>query len=408
MSQTADSPGPLLSGPDPGLSVLTDLALLERFLAERDESAFAVLVGRHGPMVWATCRRALGDTPDAEDAFQAVFLVLLRKASSISRRELLGPWLHTVAVRTAGKVRARAARRQLHERVVTPMPEPTPTLPEDARDWQPLLDEELQRLPEKYRRALILCDLQAQGRSTAAQALGVAEGTLSSRLARGRELLRRRLVRRGFTLTALALGAVLTSGASAAVPAPVVLATTRAAVTASPSAAVAALTEGVLHTMFVAKVKGLALVVLLAAGLLGSLSLVWALAASGGAAGKGRSDRELLQGSWKILDVEMAGKKAEGEEADQIKQRKLIVKGNQMTIKFACDFTLNEKKTPREIDLEVKEGGPPEIGTWRGIYELKGDDLKLCLSLPGGERPKAFATEAGVLVTLVTLKRDKR
>src|SRR5262245_16987505 len=210
VSPTADPTNPHLSGPEPGLLALADVALLERFLALREEAAFTALVARHGPMVWATCRRALGATPDAEDAFQAVFLVLLRKAASISRRELLGPWLHTVAVRTAARARARAARRQLRERQVVPMPEPVPLPPEEVRDWQPLLDEELQRLPEKYRRALVLCDLQAQGRSAAARALGVAEGTLSSRLARGRDLLRRRLVRRGFSPTALALGAVLT------------------------------------------------------------------------------------------------------------------------------------------------------------------------------------------------------
>jgi DNA-directed RNA polymerase specialized sigma24 family protein len=129
VSQTADSDCPVRFGPDSGLSVLTDHVLLERFLSGHEEAAFAVLVGRHGPMVRATCRRTLGDTPDAEDAFQAVFLVLLRKAGSISRRQLLGPWLHTVAVRTAGKARAQAARRQSRERQVTPMPEPVSVLP---------------------------------------------------------------------------------------------------------------------------------------------------------------------------------------------------------------------------------------------------------------------------------------
>jgi RNA polymerase sigma factor (sigma-70 family) len=407
VSQPADSAGPFLSGPDPGLSVLTDFALLERFLSGRDEAAFAALVGRHGPMVRATCRRALGDTPDAEDAFQAVFLVLLRKAGSISRRELLGPWLHTVAVRTAGKVRARAARRQARERQVTPMPEPVPLPPEEARDWLPLLDEELRRLPEPYRRALILCDLQAQGRSAAAHALGVAEGTLSSRLARGRELLRRRLVRRGFSLTALALGAALTSGATAAVPPPLALSTTQAALTGSASASVAALTEGVLHTMFVAKLKWLALAVLLACALVASVPLVWALAASVHSAGKGKSDKDLLQGSWQIVDAEMGGKKAEGEEGEQIKKQKLVVKGNTIKTKFESEFTLDEKKTPREINVEVTEGPAQEVGKWRGIYELKGDDLKICISLPGGERPKRFATEAGEQAMLLTLKRDK-
>src|SRR5262249_32947795 len=104
---------------------------------------------------------------------------------------------------------------------------------------------------------------------------------------------------------------------------------------------------------------------------------------------------------------EMAGKKAEGPEADQIKQLKVVVNGAKMKLKFESDFTLDEKKTPRQIDLEITEGPPQEVGKWRGIYELKDDDLKLCLSLPGVERPKAFATEAGVQSTLVTLKREK-
>jgi uncharacterized protein (TIGR03067 family) len=286
------------------------------------------------------------------------------------------------------------------------MPEPLPSPPAEVRDWQPVLDEELQRLPEKYRRALVLCDLQAQGRSAAARALGVAEGTLSSRLARGRELLRRRLVRRGFGPTALALGAVLTSGATAAVPAPLLVSTTQAALTGSAPASVAALTEGVLHTMLVAKLKGLALTVLLACGLVG-LPLVWALAAAVQPAGKGKSDKELLQGSWQIVEAEMNGKKAEGEEGDRIKALKLVVKGGTMKLKFESAFTLDEKKKPRQIDLEVTEGPPREVGTWRGIYQLRGDELRLCLSPPGGERPKRFTSEAGGQSILVTLKRDK-
>jgi RNA polymerase sigma factor (sigma-70 family) len=320
MSRPADSAFPVPSGPDPGLSVLADHVLLERFLSGHDEAVFESLVRRHGPMVWATCRRALGDTPDAEDAFQAVFLVLFRKAGSISRRELLGPWLHTVAVRTAARARAHRARRQRRERQVTPMPEPLRLHSEEVRDWLPVLDAELQRLPEKYRRAVVLCDLQALGRADAARVLGLAEGTLSSRLARGRDLLRRRLVRRGFTLTALAPGAVLTSGATAAVPAPLVSSTIRAVVAGGTSPAVAALAQGVLHTMFVAKWKWLIVFVVLAGGLAGSVSLVWALATAEKSAKNARPDKDRLQGSWQFVNVEMAGKKVEGEEWDRLKE----------------------------------------------------------------------------------------
>src|SRR5262249_20176753 len=135
--------------------------------------------------------------------------------------------------------------------------------------------------------------------------------------------------------------------------------------------------------------------------------LVWALAASVQPAAKGKSDRDLLQGSWQIVELEMGGKKAEGPEGEQIKKQKLVVKGTTMKIKFASEFTLDEKKNPRQIDLEVKEGPALEVGTWRGIYKLKGDDLQICISLPGGARPKGFTTEAGGQSTLLTLKRDR-
>jgi uncharacterized protein (TIGR03067 family) len=147
-------------------------------------------------------------------------------------------------------------------------------------------------------------------------------------------------------------------------------------------------------------------VAVLAGGLAGSVSLVWALAADRPAKEAG-SDKDRLQGSWQILDAEFSGKKAEGEEGDRIKQQKLVIKGTTLTLKSACEFTLAEKATPPEINLEVTEGPELEKGTWRGIYQLKGDDLKICISLPGADRPKEFATKEGVLSMLVTLKRVK-
>src|SRR5262245_24868475 len=148
-----------------------DAELLARFVRSRDESAFAELVRRHGPMVRATCRRSLGDAPDADDAFQAVFLVLARKAATLRDRRVLGPWLHTVAVRTARRARAAAVRRLARERQIPNMPE-LADMPDEANDWLPLLDEEVGRLPEKYRQPLVLCELQGQSRTDAARNLG--------------------------------------------------------------------------------------------------------------------------------------------------------------------------------------------------------------------------------------------
>src|SRR5262249_50010611 len=137
---------------------LTDGQLLERYLGDRQETAFTALVGRHGPMVWGVCRRLLGNHHDAEDAFQATFLVLVRKAAAVVPREMVANWLHGVAQRTALKARAMAARRSAREQQVIAMPELAPDSPDLWDDLQPRLDQELGRLPDKYRAIIVLCD----------------------------------------------------------------------------------------------------------------------------------------------------------------------------------------------------------------------------------------------------------
>jgi RNA polymerase sigma factor (sigma-70 family) len=240
----------------------TDGLLLEAFIARRDEAAFAALVRRHGPMVLGVCRRVLGNVHDAEDAFQAAFLVLARKAASVRPRELVGHWLYGVAFRTALKARALAARRQARERQVREMPEREAPREEAWSDLQPLLDHELSRLPEKYRVPLVLCELEGKSKREVARHLGLPEGTVSSRLVRARQALRRRLSRRGLTLSAGALAVALSElGAPAAVPGPLMLATVKAAApfaaggAAAVPAPVAALTEGVLKAMLLTKLK---------------------------------------------------------------------------------------------------------------------------------------------------------
>src|SRR5262245_27769584 len=209
---------------------LTDGQLLEDYISRRDQAALAALVQRHGPMVWGVCRRVLSNYHDAEDAFQATFLVLVRRASSIASPELLANWLYGVAHQTALKARATAAKRKGRERQVTDMPETAVTQPDVWRDLQPLLDEELSRLPDKYRGVIVLCDLEGKTRKEVAGQLGCAEGTVASRLARARIMLAKRLTQRGVALSGGTLAAELAKqAASASVPTSVVDATINAA-----------------------------------------------------------------------------------------------------------------------------------------------------------------------------------
>ncbi len=171
-----------------------DGQLLARFAAG-EEQAFAVLMNRYAGVVWGVCRRALSRQADAEDAFQATFLVLLRKAPALGRGGPLGPWLHRVASRTAVKARVRAARQTSRE-IAAAVPEAVPASDQADGELRAILDEEISRLPEKYRRPLVLCYLEGMTNEQAADRLGCPRGTILSRLSRAREQLRRRLVRR--------------------------------------------------------------------------------------------------------------------------------------------------------------------------------------------------------------------
>jgi RNA polymerase sigma factor (sigma-70 family) len=167
---------------------LGDGELLGCFLEQHEQAALAALIMRHGPMVWGVCHRLLNQH-DAEDAFQATFLVLVRKAASIVPRERVANWLYGVAHQTALQARRTAARRRAREKQVTEMPEPAVTQEDQWRELQKLLDEELSRLPDKYRGVVVMCDLEGETRSEAARHLGLPEGTVASRLARARIML---------------------------------------------------------------------------------------------------------------------------------------------------------------------------------------------------------------------------
>jgi RNA polymerase sigma factor (sigma-70 family) len=252
---------------------LTDGQLLEGYLSRHDQAALAALVRRHGPMVWGVCRRVLRSREDAEDAFQATFLVLVRRAASIVPREMVGNWLYGVARQTALHARATASKRKVRERQVTEMPEPAVAEQDLWADLQPLLDAELSRLPDKYRAVVILCDLEGKTRKEAARQIGVPEGTVAGRLARARAMLAKRLAQRGAALSGGALAAVLSQkAASAGVPNSLVDATikTVAAAAAGQAAAagfisvkVAALTDGVMKAVLFTRLRAALAVVLM-------------------------------------------------------------------------------------------------------------------------------------------------
>jgi RNA polymerase sigma factor (sigma-70 family) len=373
-------------------------------------------------MVWGVCRRVLRNHHDAEDAFQATFLVLVRKAASLASPELLANWLYGVAHQTAIKARATTAKRSTRERQVTQMPEPTVTEPGLWNDLQPLLDQELSRLPDAYRAILVLCDLEGKTRKQVAQQLGVPEGTVGSRLARARTMLAKRLARHGLTVSGGALAAVLPhDAASACVPPSVVSSTIKAASVFAAgqaaaagmiSAQAAALTEGVLKAMLLTKFKVLT-AVLLAVTLLGSGAVLLSsrtlgqdsrprqndarLQPAGTEDGKAKSkedakkDRERLQGSWKLVAVDGSGKPKNlivpGEDkkdedvpgepkkdedvpgepkkvVDEVDGR-FVFSGDEFTAKkgfevlYKGKFKLDISKSPKAIDLKIVEALAP-------------------------------------------------
>src|SRR5262245_62140830 len=212
---------------DPQVRQLPDRALLQRFRSQHDDAAFHTLLRRHGPMVLDVCRGVLGDGPDADDAFQATFLVLAQKAGSIRKEVSLGSWLHGVAYRTALKARARSAARQKHEGRA-PVRQVSHADDLSWREVRQVLHEELGGIPERYREPLVMCYLKGATQQRAAARLGLAERTLQDRLQRGRELLRLRLVRRG--LGPAAILAVAAWPAAAAVSTPLVDSTVKAAI----------------------------------------------------------------------------------------------------------------------------------------------------------------------------------
>jgi RNA polymerase sigma factor (sigma-70 family) len=288
---------------------LTDGQLLEGFIARRDEAAFAALVRRHGPMVLGVCRRVLGHHHhDAEDALQATFLVLARKAASLNSRELVGPWLYGVAYRTALRARDMNARRRAKEERARDAARRQVPADDGWQELLPLLDRELNGLPEYYRVAVVLCDLEGVPHREAARRLNLPEGTLSGRLTRARRLLAKRLSRYGLAVSGGALaGGLSEKAASACVTAALAVSTAKAAVVVATGqgltagavpARVVTLAEGVVKTMLLTKLRAfvaVAVVAFVGAGVVGLAYRTTAAEPSKAAAQPAADDLEALR-----------------------------------------------------------------------------------------------------------------
>jgi RNA polymerase sigma factor (sigma-70 family) len=435
----------------------TDGQLLDSFIQRKDTAALAALVRRHGPMVWGVCTRMLRSHHDAEDAFQATFLVLVEKAATLPDMEMVGNWLYGVARQTAVRMRALAARRGVRERQVAVMPEPTSAEQSVWNDVEPILDEELARLPEKYRVLIILCQLEGRTLKDVARQLAIPQGTVASRLATARAMLGKRLSRRGVVVSGVLLGAVVSSPAvSACVPVALVSSTIKTAtlvaveqgVEGAASPTVAALVTGVTKAMFMSKIKSVlavALVIGLPLGggvvgvrLLGVPAAVAQQPKGGGPGDPGvpgvkkemvgqapanqdekpksvaRKDLDLLQGTWLVVSTEEGGN-----EIEAALKETFVVKGGKMTYcqddepPVTMKITLMPGKTPKAIDLEFTDDGKEKGLKNHAIYELVGDRLKLRMNDKFGgnsedERPTEFSTDKGKEAVLFILKRGTK
>jgi RNA polymerase sigma factor (sigma-70 family) len=386
----------------------TDSELLELYLTSRDEASFEALLHRHGPMVLGVCRRVLLNEDDAHDAFQATFLVFLRKAATILPRARVGNWLHGVAYKTALKAQAMNRQRRAKEREARAILPPK-AAQEALQDRLELLDEALSRLPPKYRSAIVLCDLEGKTIKEAANQLNCPPGTVASRLAAGRALLAKRLTRYGLCLTGMTVAMELARGAAPpSIPKPLITSIVQAGATVAAnqevtyvmSAKVVVLTERVVKAMLIAKLKTLRTVLLVLAGLGGAAVVCsyprLAAPTSVVAAGeeKPRSDKERIQGTWIPVSVEQNGEKLPKEKFEDGKmvltEDKLTLQVLEQGLAREGTYTIDPDKKPKEIDMTF--GG----ATMMGLYELKGTTLKVVVMERG--RPRDFDSAGATLI----------
>jgi RNA polymerase sigma-70 factor (ECF subfamily) len=401
-----------LSRPDG--SGLTDGELLECFIARKDEAAFEALVRLHGPMVFGVCRRVAGNEADAEDAFQATFLVLVRRADTIRPRGMVGNWLYGVANNTARKAKAMSDRRRVKEREAAVRPGPAAP-PPDGTHLRAVLDYELRALSDKYRVPIVLCDLEGASIREAARRLGCPPGTVGTRLVRGRRLLAARLTRHGLIFSGGAFAAALSATAApAGVPAPLVISTVKAAAAGVVTPQVAALTEGVLRAMLRTKLTTIAAGVLAVTLTAAAVGVAAYHPAAGGpvfaaaADDKPKADKDKLDGTWVAESGEHGGKKA----AEEFVQKcKIVIAGDKITLAGLVrgekedgvegTFKVDPTAKPKTIDISLANREDVV-----GIYELDGDTLKVCLvESKGNTRPTEFGGTGQQV--LIVLKRSK-
>jgi RNA polymerase sigma factor (sigma-70 family) len=364
-----------------------DAVLLKRFTAQREEAAFAALVRRHGPMVLGVCRRLLQHEQDAEDAFQAVFCVFARKAGAIRRGTAVGGWLYAVAWRIARKAKALQVRRHMRESELPDFPAPDKPPEWEWRDLWPILEEEVNRLPKRYRQPFVLCHLEGKTNQEAAAELGCPPGTVSSRLTRARERLRARLTRRGLALSAGALAAALVSQTSAAVV-PISLTQTAVRTSLDYSAGLQAVEHAAQLANSFLKVQALTRWIKVA-GLLGTAGLVAVALLFFTLGRKAETDAKLLQGTWKAAKVWL-----HGQEIPPV-NLEMSFAGDRFTMRAdimppsSATFRVDSSKNPKEIDLFYPNGV-----TNRGVYRLDGDHLQLSIDTDGRDRPANLAPNA--------------
>jgi RNA polymerase sigma-70 factor (ECF subfamily) len=425
------------------LSPLTDAELLARFAMAGDAGAFEALLSRHGPLVYHLCQRILGRGPQAEDAFQATFLLLATRAGSIRKGDSVACWLHGVACRVSRGARARAAARAHRERRYRLRSGHDPIEELTWKELHAVLDDELQALPPHWRAPVVLCHLEGLSQDEAARRLGQSRNTVFRRLVEGRQALRRRLTRRGLTLgTVLGAGLLAESAARVGPSGPLMVSTLKAAAalaagataTATVPAGVTALMEGVRAPMRCVKAWFLAAsftvaAVVAGAGVLACGTLAGAPAQAGGIAivaaqpSPARTDRDRMQGVWDGEMVEHGGAwlPPVGLRMPvrlRVRGDRLILRGptyQDTLLRFGgptvdTDFQLilREGQSPKELDLVLPLADPEDIRppTYLGVYSLQGDELRICMSYPDKKRPTALKTKPGSSQVLLVLRRD--
>lgn len=392
---------------------MSDDRLLARYVSSADQSAFAALVERHGSLVWHVCRRALGDSAEAEDAFQATFIVLVRKAASIRRSTSIAGWLHQVAHRVALRARSQRGRGgtpvdpQLLETNAAPEPEPA------ADDRQRVLHDEIARLPDLLRLPVVLCYLEGLTNGQAALQIGCPEGTIVSRLARARERLRRRLLARGVVVGSVAaIAALIQKDASAAIPPGLIDAACACGAAAAAPALSPAITLEALRladdvALLMARRQLLAWGAAFAGAtmlFLGGWLAVAGLPGRAGHAAKmspAADERSQilasLEGNWIGEELEFAPGVNDHDKQEFAQGLLWNISGDQLRFQHAGS---NEARvtivpfsgeSPAAIDFSFAGDWPIAGGRLNGRYLLDGDRLRVCTARPGAARPGRVA-----------------